>query len=343
MNDTRMSTSSSGDVDCTVDKVESAPAETIVRLLCRHILAEAHRLYEEDVAINSSIGSYGAALLPQGCDVIHHCNTGALATVDIGTALGVVYAAHNDKKDIHVWVDETRPRLQGARLTAYELQRAGVPFHLMADGAAGLLLRQTRLQAAQVSAQSTTAKGCDGDDNCARRRKVDAVLFGADRVAANGDVANKIGTYPLALCAHTNDVPTYACVPTSTIDLTMASGAEIPIEERSATEVTHVDGVSVAPQGVEVFNPAFDVTPAAHVTAIITECGVCYPPFESSLCAAKEAAEAKISASWEETLRSIRHEVSLLLGGRSNGLGNNESAGEEVLPEESTTAAKTTA
>ena len=177
-----------------------------------------------------------------------------------------------------MWVDETRPRLQGAKLTAWELMRGGVPMHLIADNAAGHLMQ---------------------------RGKVDVLLFGADRVAANGDVANKIGTYKLCVVAKENGVPAFACVPTSTVDLTIATGDEIPIEERSADEVTTIEGVMVAPAGVPVFNPAFDVTPFRYLTGIITEEGICYPPFEVSLKEAKLKAEARRQAEWQAKLAAI--------------------------------------
>jgi methylthioribose-1-phosphate isomerase len=183
--------------------------------------------------------------------------------------LGVVYACAEQGKRVHVWVDETRPRLQGARLTAWELLRAGIPMHLIADNSAGHLMRTGQ---------------------------VDAVLFGADRVAANGDVANKIGTYKLAVVACENRIPVYAVVPTSTVDLALADGDQIPIEERSSEEVTHIDGVAIAPDDVPVYNPAFDVTPHRYLTAIVTEEGVCFPPFAVSLRQAKTAAEARIAA-----------------------------------------------
>ncbi|MCS6828205.1 MAG: S-methyl-5-thioribose-1-phosphate isomerase [Caldilinea sp.] len=244
---------------------ESAPAATVEEL--RHaLLAEANAIADEDVEINRRLGYHGAALIKDGANLLHHCNTGSLATVGFGTALGIIYACAEQGKRIHVWVDETRPRLQGARLTAWELMRAEIPMHLIADNAAGHLMRTGQ---------------------------VDAVLFGADRVAANGDVANKIGTYKLAVVARENGVPVYAAVPTSTIDLSLADGDAIPIEERSAEEVTHIDGVVIAPAGVPVYNPAFDVTPHRYITAIITEEGVCLPPFDLSLRRAKEAAEAR--------------------------------------------------
>jgi len=244
---------------------ESAQAATVEEL--RHVLlAEANAIADEDVEINRRLGFHGAALIKDGANLLHHCNTGSLATVGFGTALGVIYACAEQGKRVHVWVDETRPRLQGARLTAWELMRAEIPMHLIADNAAGHLMRTGQ---------------------------VDAVLFGADRVAANGDVANKIGTYKLAVVARENGIPVYAAVPTSTIDLNLTSGDEIPIEERSAEEVTHIDGVAIAPAGVPVYNPAFDVTPHRYITAIITEEGVCYPPFDLSLRRAKESAEAR--------------------------------------------------
>ncbi|WP_044277196.1 MULTISPECIES: S-methyl-5-thioribose-1-phosphate isomerase [Caldilinea] len=243
----------------------SAQVATVEEL--RHLLlAEANAIADEDVEINRRLGFHGAALIKDGANLLHHCNTGSLATVGFGTALGVIYACAEQGKRVHVWVDETRPRLQGARLTAWELMRAEIPMHLIADNAAGHLMRTGQ---------------------------VDAVLFGADRVAANGDVANKIGTYKLAVVARENGIPVYAAVPTSTIDLNLTSGDEIPIEERSAEEVTHIDGVAIAPAGVPVYNPAFDVTPHRYITAIITEEGVCYPPFDLSLRRAKESAEAR--------------------------------------------------
>ena len=175
--------------------------------LRRLLLAEAEALADEDVDINRRMGFNGAELIPDGANLLHHCNTGALAAVDFGTALGVVFACQEQGKQIHVWVDETRPRLQGARLTAWELMRADIPMHLIADNAAGHLMRTG---------------------------KVDAVIFGADRVAANGDVANKVGTYKLAVVARENGIPVYSVVPTSTIDLNLPDGDHIPIEERDA-------------------------------------------------------------------------------------------------------------
>lgn len=220
------------------------------------VLAEAQQLADEDVDINRRIGAHGAALIEDGFNVLTHCNAGALATVDYGTALAVIFSAHEQGKRIHVWVDETRPRLQGARLTAWELMQAGIPMTLIADNVAGHLLRTGR---------------------------VDIVLVGSDRTAANGDVANKIGTYKLAVLARENGVPFYPVVPTSTIDLSLPCGDDIPIEERDATEVTYIGGCQIAPSGVPVLNLAFDVTPHRYVTGIVTENGIAYPPFGRSL------------------------------------------------------------
>jgi methylthioribose-1-phosphate isomerase len=228
------------------------------------LLAEAQALADEDVEVNRRLGEHGAALIQDGATILHHCNTGALATVDHGTALGVIRTAHEQGKRVHVFVDETRPRLQGARLTAWELQQLGIPFTLIADNAAGHFMRTGQ---------------------------VDIVLVGADRVAANGDVANKIGTYKLAVVAQANGIAFYPCVPTSTIDLSLLTGDDIPIEERPAEEITGFayQGRPVAPEGVNVANPAFDVTPHRYVTGIVTENGVAYPPFELSVRQVVEA------------------------------------------------------
>jgi methylthioribose-1-phosphate isomerase len=230
------------------------------------LVAEAQRIADEDVEINRRMGAFGTEIVPQKANILTHCNAGALATVDYGTTLGVVRAAVEQGKQVHVWVDETRPRLQGARLTAWELMRDRIPMTLIADNAAGMLMRLG---------------------------KVDLVLFGADRAAASGDVANKIGSYKLAVLARENGIPCYSVVPTPTIDLTLAHGDLIPIEERSAREVTHVGDEQIAPDGVPVYNPAFDVTPHRYLTGIITEEGICYPPFEVSLRRAVEAAERR--------------------------------------------------
>ena len=232
------------------------------------LLAEAETLADEDVAINRRMGFNGAAVIPDGANLLHHCNTGALATVDFGTALGVIFACQEQGKSIHVWVDETRPRLQGARLTAWELMNAEIPMHLIADNAAGHLMRAG---------------------------KVDVVIFGADRIAANGDVANKIGTYKLAVVARENGIPVYCVAPTSTVDLSLPDGDHIPIEERGEDEVIHLGDTPIAPAGVPVYNPAFDVTPHRYITGIVTEEGICYPPFTQSLKTAVDAAQAKIA------------------------------------------------
>ena len=220
------------------------------------MIQEAGCIKEEDVAMCRAIGEHGARLVPDGKTVLTHCNAGALATAGYGTALGVIRAAVAAGKNIDVFADETRPFLQGARLTAWELQQDGIPTTIITDNMAGHFLRSGRI-------------GC--------------VVVGADRIAANGDVANKIGTYSVAVLAKENGVPFYVAAPLSTFDLKIASGAEIPIEERAANEVTHVFGVPVAPEGIAVKNPAFDVTPARYVSAIICERGVARAPYEASL------------------------------------------------------------
>lgn len=220
------------------------------------LLKEAQTLADEDVAVNRRMGAHGATLIEDGDNILTHCNAGALATVDYGTVLGAVRAAWEQGKKIHVWVDETRPRLQGARLTTWELMHDDIPCTLVADNAAGHLMRTGQ---------------------------VDIVLFGADRVAANGDVANKIGSYKLAVMARENGIPCYSVVPTSTLDLSLPTGDDIPIEERDPREVTHCFGQLVAPEGVPAYNPAFDVTPHRYLTGIVTENGVVYPPFSRNL------------------------------------------------------------
>jgi methylthioribose-1-phosphate isomerase len=215
--------------------------------------AEAGAIWEEDRAMCRRIGAAGLTLLPDGTNVLTHCNAGALATGGIGTALAPVYLAREANRRVHVFVDETRPVLQGARLTAWELTHAGVPCTLITDSMAATLMRAAR---------------------------VDLVLVGADRIARNGDFANKIGTYPLAVLARHHGVPFYCCAPSSTIDPAVPDGDAIPIEERSADEVTTIAGRSVAPAGVAVFNPAFDVTPARYVTGYVTDRGLVQPPFE---------------------------------------------------------------
>ena len=218
--------------------------------------AEAMLVREEDIEICRAIGRHGAALVPDGRTVLTHCNAGALATAGYGTALGVIRAAVEAGKRIDVFADETRPFLQGARLTAWELQQDGIATTLITDNMAGHFMKAGRI-------------GC--------------VVVGADRIAANGDVANKIGTYSVAVLAKENGIPFYVAAPISTLDLTLATGEQIPIEERSAREVTEVFGVPVAPEGIAVQNPAFDVTPNRYVTGIITERGVARAPFIDSL------------------------------------------------------------
>ncbi len=234
--------------------------------VCSAILQSAQHIADDDVKLNRRMGFNGAELIADGDTILHHCNTGALATVDWGTALGVVFAAHEQGKQIHVLVDETRPRLQGARLTAWELQNRGIPFDLIADNAAGHFLRTGQ---------------------------VNIVLVGSDRTAANGDVANKIGTYKLAVVARENGVPFYPVVPTSTIDLSLANGDLIPIEERPQSEVLNAIDRPLAPAGVSARNPAFDITPHRYVTGIVTEEGIVYPPFAITIQNAVHKAQSQ--------------------------------------------------
>lgn len=232
--------------------LRGCPVETIRE----HLAAEAIEVRREDIAINEAMGRNGADLIPDGKTVLTHCNAGALATAGYGTALGVIRAAVAAGRKIDVFADETRPFLQGARLTVWELMHDGIPATLITDNMAGHFLKSGRI-------------GC--------------VVVGADRIAANGDVANKIGTYSVAVLARENGVPFYVAAPVSTLDRSLASGDEIPIEQRAAQEVTHVFGVPVAPEAVRVENPAFDVTPNRYVSAIITERGVARPPYMESL------------------------------------------------------------
>ncbi|HEY8287435.1 MAG TPA: S-methyl-5-thioribose-1-phosphate isomerase [Chloroflexota bacterium] len=220
------------------------------------LLAEARAISEEDAAACRRIGELGAALIEDGMRVLTHCNAGALATAGIGTATAPIFVAHELGRPIHVYVDETRPLLQGARLTAWEMDRAGVPFTLIADNMAASLMR---------------------------RGKIDAVFVGADRIAANGDVANKIGTFGVALAAQAHGVPFYVAAPTSTIDLATPTGDTIPIEERKPEEVRSAHGHRLVPDHFPVYNPAFDVTPATYVTAIITERGIVRAPYGEAL------------------------------------------------------------
>lgn len=229
----------------------SKPEELYDLLLC-----EAQKIEEEDVAMCQAIGEWGQSLLPEECVVLTHCNAGSLATAGYGTALGVIYSAVSAGKKVRVFVDETRPLMQGSRLTAWELMQSGIHTTIICDNMAGHVLRD---------------KG------------VDAVIVGADRIAKNGDVANKVGTYGLAVLADYHQVPFYVAAPTSTIDFSMVRGEDIPIEERDSSEITEGMGKRTAPFACEVYNPAFDVTPARLVSAIITERGIHRPPYEKSL------------------------------------------------------------
>jgi methylthioribose-1-phosphate isomerase len=242
------------------------------RQLYRRMRDEAIAICEEDVAANRILGRYGAALLSSPVTVLTHCNAGALATAGYGTALGVVRAAREDGKQVRVFADETRPFLQGSRLTAWELHKDRIPVTIIADNMAGTLLRS-------------------GEISC--------VIVGTDRTAANGDVANKIGTYPLAVLARRHGVPFYVAAPLSSVDLDCASGAQIPIEQRPGSELLQFGGKQIAPKGVDVFNPAFDVTPAELVTAIITEGGIANPPFSQSL--------AKLKSRQLKSRQQIKH------------------------------------
>ena len=223
--------------------------------LWERLRVEATAIWEEDRAMCRKIGEHGLTIIPDGANVLTHCNTGALATGGIGTALAPIYLAHEQGRRVHVYVDETRPLLQGSRLTAWELQHAGIPCTLITDGAAASLMRQT---------------------------KIDLILVGADRICANGDFANKIGTYGLAVLARHHGVPFYCAAPWSTVDASLADGDLIPIEQRAAAEVTVMAGRPIAPDGVAALNPAFDVTPARYVTGFVTDRGIVQPPFSAT-------------------------------------------------------------
>ena len=220
------------------------------------LIEEAQRMHAEDIAANQAMGRHGATLMPASGGVLTHCNAGALATCGYGTALGVIRAAVEQGKKIHVFADETRPFLQGSRLTAWELMKDGIPTTVISDNMSGAMMKQG---------------------------KIKAIVVGADRIAANGDVANKIGTYTVAVLAKEHGIPFYVAAPFSTVDLATADGSGIPIEQRDSREVTHIAGKQMVPTGVEVENPAFDVTPAKYVTAIVTEKGIARPPYEESL------------------------------------------------------------
>ncbi|GBC95921.1 Methylthioribose-1-phosphate isomerase [bacterium HR16] len=234
----------------------------------RCLREESETILREDVEANRAIGRHGQTLVPDGARILTHCNAGALATVGYGTALGVIRAAVEAGKRVSVYADETRPRLQGMQLTAWELVQEGIPVTVITDNMAGMLMRQG---------------------------EIDMVVVGADRIAANGDVANKVGTYSVAVLAKHHGIPFYVAAPVSTVDLSVADGSGIPIEERSPEEVTHIAGVRIAPEGVKVINPAFDVTPAELVSAIITEEGIARPPYTDSLAqmVAKRSGEVR--------------------------------------------------
>jgi methylthioribose-1-phosphate isomerase len=220
------------------------------------LIEEAQRMHAEDIAANQSMGRHGATLMPSSGGVLTHCNAGALATAGYGTALGVIRAAVEQGKKIHVYADETRPFLQGSRLTAWELMKDGIPTTVISDNMAGAIMKQG---------------------------KIGAIVVGADRIAANGDVANKIGTYTVAVLAKEHGIPFYVAAPISTVDLECPDGSQIPIEQRNGKEVTHIAGRQMVPDGVAVENPAFDVTPAKYVAAIITERGIAKAPYQDSL------------------------------------------------------------
>jgi methylthioribose-1-phosphate isomerase len=220
------------------------------------LVEEAQRMHAEDIAANQAMGRHGATLMPSSGGVLTHCNAGALATCGYGTALGVIRAAVEQGKTIHVYADETRPFLQGSRLTAWELMKDGIPTTVISDNMAGAMMNQG---------------------------KINAIVVGADRIAANGDVANKIGTYSVAVLAREHGIPFYVAAPLSTVDFETPDGSGIPIEQRDGKEVTHIAGRQMVPDGVEVENPAFDVTPAKYVTAIVTEKGIARAPYEESL------------------------------------------------------------
>ncbi len=247
-----------------IERMRDAARRTSPEELAEVLLAEANRIAARQDAADRAIGELGAALLPQRCRVLTHCNAGGLATYSFGTALGVIKAAHRMGKEIFVWVDETRPLLQGARLTAWELRREGIEMAVVCDNMSGHLMS---------------------------RGEVDAAVTGADRIAANGDTANKIGTYTVAVLASRHGVPFYVAAPLSTIDRDLPDGSAIPIEERDPSEVTHIGGLDLAPEGVAARNFAFDITPAGLISAIITEEGVARPPYISSLGVLAEGGE----------------------------------------------------
>src|SRR6202163_1615153 len=237
------------------EKFESLRVRPVVQIK-QALIEEAQRMHAEDIAANQAMGRHGATLMPSSGGVLTHCNAGALATAGYGTALGVIRAAVEQGKKIHVYADETRAFLQGSRLTAWELMKDGIPTTVISDNMAGVMMQQG---------------------------KIGAIVVGADRIAANGDVANKIGTYTVAILAKEHNIPFYVAAPISTVDLATPDGGKIPIEQRNAREVTHIAGKQMVPDGVQVENPAFDVTPAKYVAAIITERGIDRAPYTKSL------------------------------------------------------------
>jgi methylthioribose-1-phosphate isomerase len=240
------------------EKFESLRPRTIaeIRQAQQVMIEESQRMHAEDIAANQAMGRHGATLMPSTGGVLTHCNAGALATAGYGTALGVIRAAIEAGKKIHVYADETRPFLQGSRLTAWELMKDGIPTTVISDNMAGVMMQQG---------------------------KIGAIVVGADRIAANGDVANKIGTYTVAILAKEHGIPFYVAAPISTVDLATPDGSKIPIEQRNAREVTHIGGRQMTPDGVGIENPAFDVTPAKYIAAIITERGIARAPYKESL------------------------------------------------------------
>ena len=239
-----------------IDRMKKAVRGDGVAEIKNSLINEAKRIHQEEVTATKQLSQLGAELIKDGFTLLTHCNAGPLATAGYGTALGVIKAAKDQGKRVSVFVTETRPLLQGARLTTWELRQEGIPVTLITDSMAGYFMQQ---------------------------RKIDCVIVGADRIAANGDVANKIGTYTLAVLAKESKIPFYVAAPTSTIDLSLSSGDKIPIEERSPEEVTHIQGVPIAPEGIRAANPAFDVTPHSYITAIITEKGIIEGPYTEGL------------------------------------------------------------
>jgi methylthioribose-1-phosphate isomerase len=239
-----------------IDRMKKAAGGDSVIEIKNSLVNEAKRIHQEEVTATRQLGQLGAGLIKDGFTLLTHCNAGPLATAGYGTALGVIKAAKEQGKKVSVFATETRPLLQGARLTTWELRQEGIPVTLITDSMAGYYMQQ---------------------------RKIDSVIVGADRIAANGDVANKIGTYTLAVLAKESKIPFYVAAPTSTIDLSLSSGDKIPIEERSPEEVTHIQGVPIAPEGTRAANPAFDVTPHSYIAAIITEKGIIRGPYTEGL------------------------------------------------------------